>query len=155
MGRKIVNNDRIQGVVITCLRQIADERGAVFHVIKRSSETFTSFGEVYLSKVNFSVVKGWKRHNKMTQNFSVPYGKIKLVLYDGRVDSVSFGKINEIVMDANDNYVRVTVPNGIWYSFKCISTNYSLLLNVADMEHDKTEVEVCDITNDFIPYQWI
>ena len=154
MGDYVVRQSKIEGVSITVLAQIEDVRGAVFHVIKSSSATFKSFGEAYISKIRFNVVKGWKYHKKMTQNFSVPYGKIKLVLYDNRSGSKTYGMIDEIYLDDHDNYIRVTLPPRIWYSFKSVSKEYSLLLNIADIEHDRNESKVMDILDNNIPYKW-
>lgn len=144
----------IDGVTITKLKQINDEKGAVFHVIKNDSETFFSFGEAYFSKINEDVIKGWKFHKEMKQNFCVPFGRLKLVLFDNRANSESRGEVNEIILDDEENYIRVTVPENIWYSFKCISNDYCLLLNIANIKHDKSESLEMDLYNDKIPYEW-
>ena len=144
----------IKGVVITTLKQIKDERGAVLHVIKNDSKTFDSFGEAYFSKINEDVIKGRKFHKEMKQNFCVPYGRLKLILFDNRVNSVTRGEVDEIILDDDENYIRVTVPENIWYSFRCISKDYCLLLNIANIKHDKEESLQMDLYNDIIPYQW-
>ena len=148
------SNSIIEGVVLTPLKQIKDERGAVFHVMKNNSETFYSFGEAYFSKINKKVVKGWKYHKEMKQNFCVPYGKLKLVLFDNRVNSSSKGVINEIILSDDKNYIRVTIPENIWYSFKCLSDDYCLLLNIANIKHKKNESVNMDLNNNIIPYKW-
>ena len=144
----------IEGVVLTPLKQIKDERGAVFHVMKNNSETFYSFGEAYFSKINEKIVKGWKSHKEMKQNFCVPYGKLKLVLFDNRINSTSKGVINEIILSDDKNYIRVTIPENIWYSFKCLSDDYCLLLNIANIKHKKNESVQMDLNNNIIPYKW-
>ncbi|MDG1709834.1 MAG: dTDP-4-dehydrorhamnose 3,5-epimerase family protein [Schleiferiaceae bacterium] len=147
-------NSKIEGVVLTDLAQIKDERGAVFHVIKNDSATFYSFGEAYFSKINKEVIKGWKYHKVMKQNFCVPYGELKLVLFDDRENSKTVGNVNEIILNDSTNYKRVTIPENIWYSFKCLNTNYCLLLNIADIKHEKSESLHMEIDNDIIPYEW-
>ena len=144
----------IEGVVLTPLKQIKDERGAVFHVMKNNSETFYSFGEAYFSKINEKIVKGWKSHKEMKQNFCVPYGKLKLVLFDNRINSTSKGVINEIILSDDKNYIRVTIPENIWYSFKCLSNDYCLLLNIANIKHKKNESIQMNLNNNIIPYTW-
>ena len=44
-------------------------------------------------------------------------------------------------MAGPDRYVRLTVPPGIWFGFRGLVAPYSLLLNVADIPHDPTEIE--------------
>jgi len=144
----------IEGVVVTNLRQIEDERGAVFHVLKNTDPHFNKFGEVYISKVNLNVIKGWKYHKEMTQNFSVPYGVLKLVLVDLRPNSPTFEHINEFIMEPEGNYKMVSLPSKLWYGFKCLSDSYCLLLNIASMKHDPSESMEEDISVSKINYQW-
>lgn len=144
----------IEGICITPLKQITDARGAVFHVIKKSNPVMQEFGEVYISKVNREVIKAWKYHKDMIQNFSVPYGKLKLVVYDNREKSITKGVYNEFFLDPISNYNLITIPNQLWYGFQCIDLEYCLLLNVTNMEHDPKESETLDINNELIQYKW-
>ena len=41
----------IEGVKITKLKQIVDERGKVMHMLRNDSEAFQSFGEIYFSLI--------------------------------------------------------------------------------------------------------
>ena len=148
-------NTTIEGVVLTPLKQIKDERGAVFHVMKSNEKQFDKFGEAYFSKINYNVIKGWKFHKEMKQNFCVPFGKLKLVLFDNRENSKTKGLINEIILDDSKNYKRVTIPKNIWYSFKCLSDPYCLLLNISNIEHDPLESTTIEINTNKIPYSWI
>ena len=144
----------IEGVIVTSLRQIEDERGAVFHVLKNTDPCFSKFGEVYISKVNVGVIKGWKYHKEMIQNFSVPYGLLKLVIFDGRVESPSYKLINEFVLGPEFNYKLISIPAKVWYGFQCVSNGYCLLLNVADMKHDPEESIQENYQSSTIPYSW-
>ena len=146
--------DKIEGVYIMPLKQIEDNRGAVYHVLKDSDKYFNKFAEIYISKINSGITKAWKCHKKMTQNFSVPTGKLKLVIYDARKNSKTFGVINEILLDPFDNYKRVVVPPNVWYGFKCLGNNYCLLLNVTDLKHDPSESISIKLNNNIIPYNF-
>jgi len=150
----INNTSLISGLVITPLKQIIDDRGGVFHVMKKSDSAFIQFGEVYFSKINFGYIKAWKFHKKMTQNFSVPFGKLKLVIFDNRIDSLTKGVYNEFLLDSEINYNLITIPKQLWYGFKCIEPNYCLLLNIASLEHNQEESISLDIDNDLFTYKW-
>lgn len=151
MGKVI---EKIDGVIVTPLKQIEDKRGAVFHVLRKDSKNFKEFGEVYFSKINPGVVKAWKIHKEMTQNFCVPFGNLKLVIYDDRQDSLTRGILNEFVLNPDTNYNLITIPPNLWYGFKCVSQQYCLLLNVADKVHDPDESLQINYTNNKIPYKW-
>ena len=72
----------IDGVEIISLKQIPDERGKVMHMLRCDSEHFEKFGEIYFSCVYPGAIKGWHGHKKMTLNYAVVKGMVKLVLYD-------------------------------------------------------------------------
>ena len=40
----------------------------------------------------------------------------------------------------DNRYSRLTVPPGIWFGFQGLTSGYSLLMNVIDLEHDPDEV---------------
>ena len=143
----------IDGVVVTPLKQIPDERGSVMHMLRRDCSTFSEFGEIYFSTIHPGVVKGWHLHQRMILNYAVPVGRIKFVLYDQREDSPTKGKISEVFMGP-DNYVLVTVPPLIWNGFKAIGDVTSLVANCASIPHDPDEIERRDPLDEKIPYDW-
>ncbi len=151
MGKVI---EQIDGVIVTPLKQIEDKRGAVFHVLRKDSKIFNVFGEVYFSKVNPGVVKAWKIHKEMTQNFCVPFGNLKLVIYDDRPALATRGIINEFLLNPDTDYKLITIPPGLWYGFKCVGSTYCLLLNIADKVHDPKESSQISYTDNKIPYKW-
>ena len=85
----------IEGVIVEKLNVIEDGRGKIMHMVCRDSPTFTAFGEIYFSTINHGVVKAWRKHLKMTQLFAVPIGKIKLVIYDDRKNSPTYGLLRK------------------------------------------------------------
>src|ERR1700744_3933814 len=60
----------IAGLILTPLRQIADERGAVLHMLRADAAEFRGFGECYFSEIRPGVAKAWKRHQRQTQNLA-------------------------------------------------------------------------------------
>jgi len=143
----------IQDVTITPLKVIEDDRGKVMRMMRRDDAGFERFGEVYFSVVNPGVVKGWKKHLRMTQNMAVPSGNVRIVLYDGREGSSTKGEVVEIETGA-DNYQLVKIPPLVWYSFGAGGDMPALVANCTDMVHDPGEGVVCDLSDGSIPYDW-
>tara|TARA_B100000029_G_scaffold240200_1_gene237372 strand:+ start:5813 stop:6250 length:438 start_codon:yes stop_codon:yes gene_type:complete len=143
----------ISGVIIKVLKQIEDDRGKVMHMVKNEIKNPIKFGEIYFSTVNQGKIKGWNYHKKMTLNYAVISGKIKLVLYDGRSKSKTSGSIQEIIL-SNENYSLVTIPPQIWISFKCIGEKSAVIANFTDLPHDDNEIERKSFTDKTIPYDW-
>ncbi|KJU81318.1 WxcM-like protein [Candidatus Magnetobacterium bavaricum] len=143
----------VSGVIIEPLRQIRDDRGKVMHMLRCDSPFYHSFGEIYFSMINPGAIKAWKLHKQMTMNLAVPYGEIKLVLFDDRKDSPTRGNIQEIITGAN-NYCLIIIPPMIWNGFQAISNEASILANCATVPHDPNEIERLDYLTLDIPYKW-
>lgn len=145
----------IDGVKVISLKRIADERGTIYHMLRSSDEHFKKFGEIYFSKVYKDAVKGWHTHNTITLNYCCVVGMIKLVLFDSRKKSTSYGNIMEIFM-GDDNYCLAQIPIGVTNGHKGIS-DWSLLASCPDLPHDqlpKNEMERIDPHHNDIPYKW-
>lgn len=143
----------IEGISISPLRQILDERGKVMHMVKVGDDNFQQFGEMYFSCVYPGAIKGWHIHRKMTLNYAVPHGRIKFVLYDERPESSTYGKIQEVFMGP-DNYCLVTVPPMIWNGFKGIGNEMAIVANCASLPHSPDEIDRRDPFDPSIPYDW-
>ena len=144
----------VSGVRITPLKIISDERGAVLHMLRSDSDLFNIFGEVYFSEVNPGVIKGWKSHREMTQNFAVPVGNIKLVIYDNREQSGTYGNVQEIMLGRPDHYCLVQLPPMLWYGFQNVGDTKAILANCADTPHTAGESDVKDIDSLGVDYVW-
>lgn|SRR3989344_4318359 len=143
----------IDGVVITPLKQLLDERGKVMHMLRCDAPHFTSFGEIYFSCAYPSTIKAWHIHTRMTLNYAVPRGCIKFVLYDDRPASKTKGELQELFLGP-DNYCLVTVPPLVWNGFKGIGTEMALVANCASIPHDPLEIERKDPFDPYFPYDW-
>ena len=143
----------IDGVKITLLKQIFDERGKVMHMLRCDAEGFQGFGEVYFSCVYPGAIKGWHIHKRMILNYAVPHGNIKFVLYDDRPDSPTKGELQELFLGP-DNYMLVTVPPMVWNGFKGIGAEMAIVANCASISHDPEEIDRLDPFDPTIPYDW-
>lgn len=142
----------LDGVVITPLKTISVPEGDVYHGIKASDRGFCGFGEAYFSTVKPSTIKSWKRHNRMTLNMIVIVGEIRFVIYDDRIGSPTRGSTQECVLGPDTCYSRLTVPPGLWMAMQGGANGTSILLNVADIQHDPSEIDRCDLAE--ISYSW-
>lgn len=143
----------IEGVIITPLRKIPDERGSIMHMLRSDSPHFIKFGEIYFSTAYPGVIKGWHEHKKQIQNYAVVDGMIKLVLFDNRKNSKTYKSLQEIFI-GDLNYSLVTIPIGIIMGYKCIGNKTSILANCSTIPHDPTEMISYDPMSDKVPYKW-
>jgi dTDP-4-dehydrorhamnose 3,5-epimerase len=143
----------INDVIIKPLKIISDERGSVMHMMKKDFDFYRGFGEVYFSTINPGFIKGWKKHLRMIQHYTVPVGNIKLVLYDGRNKSDTAGRVQEMRI-GEENYCLVRIPAGVWYSFRAEGKKQAMVANCTDIPHDPSESISIDLDNEIIPYKW-
>jgi dTDP-4-dehydrorhamnose 3,5-epimerase len=139
----------IKGVFITYLDIIDTPNGNVMHAMKESSTGYVGFGEAYFSKIDGGAIKAWKRHKEMTLNLVVPVGKVRFVLFDDR--EVLNTQFQEIIV-SKDNYCRLTVPPMVWMGFQGLSSDGSMLLNMASIVHNSLEVDRKNIEK--IEFNW-
>ena len=143
----------IDGVTITPLKQIVDERGKIMHMLRRDAPHFQEFGEIYFSWVNPGAIKAWHIHKSMTINNAVMSGRAKLVMYDMRKDSPTKGELQEVFF-GEDNYVLVQMPPGIANGYKAYGDKMVILANCATEPHRPDEIVRMDPFTKEIPYDW-
>jgi dTDP-4-dehydrorhamnose 3,5-epimerase len=118
----------IDGVIIKKLKVIPDERGMLMEIMRADDSFYKKFGQVYMTTAYPGVVKGWHYHKKQADNMAVVKGMMKIVLYDSRKKSKTFGEINEIFAGVH-NPVLVHIPAFVYHGFKCISEEESVVIN--------------------------
>lgn len=143
----------IQDVIISKKKQFIDDRGKIMHMLRNDEDIFKSFGEIYFSCIFQHKIKAWHLHKKMTLNYSVIHGEIKLVLFDNRAESATKGLVQEIKLSP-ENHCVVTVPPLIWNGFISLYKGTSIVANCSDIPHDTNEIIRKEFDDTSIPYRW-
>jgi dTDP-4-dehydrorhamnose 3,5-epimerase len=145
----------ICGVIVKKLKVIPDERGRLMEIFRADDNFFEKFGQVYVTTAYPGVVKGWHYHKKQFDNMAVIKGMMKIVLYDGRKESETFGEINEIFAGIH-NPVLVHIPPFVYHGFKCISEDEAIVVNTPNEVYDYQEPDEFRLPahNGDIPYDW-
>tara|TARA_Y100001970_G_scaffold48698_1_gene61814 strand:+ start:5386 stop:5835 length:450 start_codon:yes stop_codon:yes gene_type:complete len=147
-------NSSINDLEIISLRIIEDDRGAVLHMLRSDSDIYSDFGELYFSETKPGIVKAWKCNSKLTQLLAVPKGRIRLVIFDDRLDSSSKGELQILEVGRPDAYQLIKIPNNLWYGFKCISTEPALIANCTNGVHSPDNTRTKNYDNPSIPFSW-
>lgn len=129
------------------LQSIYNEMGNVLHALKSTDACFTKFGEAYFSCIHPNKIKGWKRHTRAVTNLIVPHGEVRIVILLNSDNHNFF----ETVLSPEE-YNRLFIPPGFWFSLQALSHHTSILLNISDLPHDRSEVE--SVPLDFFSYSW-
>ncbi len=145
----------ISGVKTKELLLIPDERGGLMEMLRSDDELFVKFGQIYLTTVYQGIVKGWHHHKIQTDNFVVIKGMIKLVLYDNREDSPTYGEINEFFIGEKKRLL-IQIPPQVIHGFKGIGGEEAFVINIPTEPYNREnpdEYRLDPHQND-IPYDW-
>ena len=143
----------IEGVKITPLKIISDDRGSVMHMMRSDSPIFENFGEIYFSTIYHESIKAWHLHKEATLNYACVFGKVKLILFDEREKSKTFSKYQEIELSPQ-NYFLITIPPNIWNGFKGLGNDHSIIANCLNQPHDENEMVRKDPFDKKFKYNW-
>jgi len=145
----------IDGVATKLLKCIPDERGRLMEILRNDEEIFTGFGQVYMTTTYPHVVKAWHYHKKQDDHITCIKGMLKLVLYDGRKKSPTFGEINEFFI-GDYNRMLVKVPKMIYHGWKCVSEEEAIVINIPTEPYNRTKPDEyrLDPHINNIPYTW-
>ena len=125
---------KLKDIKIVKLKNIKNKNGNILHFLKQGDSNFKKFGEAYFSWIHPNKIKAWKMHTKTTLNLVVPHGKVKFVFFLKRINKFRTVTIGE------KNYKMLIVPPGVWYGFKGISKNKSLIANITNLIHNPKEI---------------
>lgn len=134
----------IEGVTLTDLKIIDDERGEIRHFMRCDKPPFEKFGEVYFSLIFPDTVKAWHSHKEMTLNYVCVIGEAVIALCDKRPESPTYGEIEvHLLNDYGERYKMLTIPPGVWNGFRSpVGWRKDVIIaNCATLPHDPDEIE--------------
>lgn len=145
----------IDGVKVKKLKVIPDERGFLMEMLRSDDDIFEKFGQLYLTCCYPGVVKGWHYHKKQTDHFVCVRGMAKVVLYDGREDSSTYGLINEFFMGER-NPILVKIPPLVMHGFKAIGGESAFIINCPTELYNYEQPDEYRLpwNTEKIPYNW-
>jgi dTDP-4-dehydrorhamnose 3,5-epimerase len=126
-GREVL--EAVNGVEVIRLQPIADGRGSLAPFLSLADDFWREpvvYG--YSVMVRPGVIKGWGMHKLQTDRYFVPAGKLRVVLYDGRVDSPTFRCFQQVWF-SDDSAGLVRIPPGVWHADQNWGDTDSWLMN--------------------------
>lgn len=145
----------IHGVKIKKLKIIPDDRGRLMEILRRDDATFKKFGQVYMTTTKPGVVKAWHWHKKQDDNFTCVHGRIRLAIYDARINSPTYKEINEFIL-STEHPILVTIPKKVYHGFKGVADYESIVINIPTLPYNykNPDEERLDAYDNDIAYDW-
>lgn len=145
----------IEGVVVAPLKLLPNARGRLMEIVRRDDPGAIPFEQVYLTSTYPGVVKAWYRHHRQVDQIASIRGLVRLVLFDGRVDSATHSVVQEIYLgELAPRLVRI--PTGVWHGFQAVGTEEAFLLHLNSHTFDPAHPDEDRLApNDpQIPFAW-
>ncbi len=145
----------IDGVALRSAMVLPDERGRLGEIMRADDPWFEKFGQVYYTTTYPGVVKAWHYHKKQTDHFYVIKGTVKIVLYDDRKDSSTFGSVNQLYLGEHCPGL-VRIPPGIQHGWMCVGQSEAFIVNIVSEMYNYADPDEyrTDPHENHIPYVW-
>jgi dTDP-4-dehydrorhamnose 3,5-epimerase len=147
----------IAGVVVERPPRHIDQRGSLFELINLSHAFWSEpivHGEWIVTSPG--MLKGWGMHMESDDRYVAGSGRVRVVLFDGRVDSPSYERFSQFHFgDQSPGWLRI--PRGVWHVIHNYGDVDAIVANFPTEPHrfenpDKYRVDPYDSSK--IPFDW-
>ena len=133
-----------------------DHRGTLMEVVDVRLP-FWADPIVYAYHITISPgrIKGWGMHKLQADRYYVAYGRLRVVLYDGRPDSTTYQQFRQFFFsDETPGLLRI--PAGVWHADQNIGDTDVVIVNYPTRIYDKKSPDKyrIDVRSDLIPFDW-
>jgi dTDP-4-dehydrorhamnose 3,5-epimerase len=147
---------RIHGVVIQSSVTHEDDRGTLCEIMSPHRPPHPApLVYVYQFTIRPGKIKGWHIHHLHDDRIFISQGHVKVVLYDNRPDSPTFGLVNEIYRTEQDRTLMV-IPAFVFHAHENIGSTDALFVSMPTRayNHASPDVYRLPIDTDQIPYSF-
>lgn len=150
----------IDGVIFRQTRPVAHEDGVLTEIAKASWPQLTQpIVQCHLTTTLPGRTRAWGLHNISTDRLFVVKGLVSIVVYDGRLDSPSFGQVNEFKVSERNPGLLIVPPN-LYHGWKVIGNEEAYILNSPSASYDYGTPDALDLPYDsvaaseIVPWRW-
>lgn len=145
----------IHDVVIKKLITHSDERGYFREILREDDKLLKQFGQTAITKTYPGVIKAFHWHKDQDDVWYVASGMARIVLYDRRDGSPTYG-VTQTIYAGEDNPVLVLIPTGIAHGYQVLgNAPVVLFYHVTKAYNPKSpDEERIDFDDPSIGYDW-
>jgi dTDP-4-dehydrorhamnose 3,5-epimerase len=146
----------IAGVIVSRLEPISDHRGSLTELVNFDHEFwFEPIVHAYRITIRPGRIKGWGMHKLQADRYCVTSPQVRVVLFDGRKGSPSFGALQQIHFGPTDPSL-VRIPPGVWHADQNYGDEDAEILNFPTRryEHANPDKYRVDPHSGEIPFDW-
>ncbi len=146
----------IEGVVVTEVKNVMKSNGYLTEIYRREWESEgLPIDQVFQIMMQPGGISAWHVHQFTTDRLFANQGTLKIVLYDGREDSPTYGQIDEFRCGAL-RPMLIMVPPKVWHGVQNYTHEPALLLNMVDQAYQYEDPDHWRVSEDTsaIPYSF-
>jgi dTDP-4-dehydrorhamnose 3,5-epimerase len=155
-----LRQELIDGVVFRPTRPVPHEVGFVTEVVRSTwDEVGTALPQCHITTTLAGRIRGWGIHQRVTDYLFVVTGMVKVVIFDGRNGSRTYGWVNEFPLSER-NPGLVIIPPNLYHGWQNIGTTECILINMPNRLYDYETPDTMSLPWDSeaarrtIPYRW-
>jgi len=146
----------IEGVIVREVLHVPRDHGVITEMFRPEWDpTGMPVIHIYQSRLFPGAIGAWSCHTESIDRLFVNQGHLKVVLFDGREESPTFGRVAELhVGDARPAFL--VLPTGIWHGLQNLGATDALVLNYPTKAYDYEDPDHWRLPydTDQIPYTW-
>ena len=147
---------RIDGVVLARLAPHVDHRGSLVEMVN-FDHPFWADEVVYAYAITIlpGRIKGWGMHKLQSDRYFLASGSVRVVLYDGRTKSPSFGEL-EVHNLTRAAPSLLLIPPGVWHADQNWGDDEAMIVNFPTRPYDRAAPDKyrIDPHSGEIPFDW-
>jgi dTDP-4-dehydrorhamnose 3,5-epimerase len=134
-----------------------DDRGTVTEILSVGWDFDAApIGYAYQTTIRPRKIKGWVVHREQDDRLFFSTGSVRVVLYDAREDSPTYGTINELYFSPH-NRGLLRIPRGVYHAIQNIGETDALFINLPTQpyRHEHPDKYRLPLDTDLIPYRFV
>jgi dTDP-4-dehydrorhamnose 3,5-epimerase len=151
----------LHGVQFRPTRPVPHEDGHVTEVARASWQELESdpVVQVHITTTMAGRTRAWGLHQHSTDRLFVVTGLVKIVIFDGRKSSPTYGGINEFAVSEKNPGLLIIPPN-LYHGWRNIGIAEAVIINMPSEEYNYERPDALDLPWDgelaqhLIPYRW-
>jgi dTDP-4-dehydrorhamnose 3,5-epimerase len=125
-----LNLTPIHDLLFRPTRPVPHEDGHVIEVARASWDVISGpVVQVHQTTTFPGRTRAWGLHQRSTDRLFVATGLVKMVVFDGRLESPTYGFINEFTVSEKNPGLLIIPPN-LYHGWKNIGTNEAIIINM-------------------------
>lgn len=124
--------EQIEGIVVREVLHVPRDHGVITEIFRPEWDpSGLPVVHIYQSRLFPAAIGAWSCHTKTIDRLFVNQGHLKIVLYDGREESRTHGRIMELhAGDARPAFV--VIPAGVWHGLQNLGSSDALIPELSD-----------------------